>query len=73
MYTMLREAVEHADQTEVDRDMFVQVVREINQSKEVIDADMLTVCVGGFHTTAVCKYTTVSVVYCYYILLPHSP
>ena len=55
MYSMLRKVVEHAKNNDVDSDMFVQVVQEVNQSQEVIDADMLSLCIAGFHTTALCK------------------
>ena len=55
MNCMLQEAMEHSAKTDMDSDSFVRVVQEVNSSQEVIHADMLTVCVGGFHTTALCK------------------
>ena len=55
MKAMLHEALNNPHSSETESDMFVNVVQEVNTTPEDVDADMFSVCVGGFHTTTFCK------------------
>ena len=55
IFSLVEDVLNKVSQTDLDKDMFLHVVQQFNDSLEVMKSNMVTMFVGGFHTTAFCK------------------